>query len=103
MNPKFSVGEVVILQSADNPKCNGETTVLQVLNDGDRYICHVTGRRVRNEAGLAYVLDVDILDATETCMQWDECAIRKKHQPGEHSFNDLMASLNSKSIVKAQL
>lgn len=95
MNPKFSVGEVVILQSVDNPQCNGETTVLQVLNDGDRYICHVTGRRVRNEAGLAYVLDVDILDATETCMQWDECAIRKKHHPGEHSFTDLMAILNA--------
>ncbi len=101
MNPKFSVGEVVILQSVDNPQCNGETTVLKVLNDGDRYICHVTNMRVRNGAGLAYVLDVDILDATGTCMQWNECAIRKKHHPGEHSFTNLMAILNAPATIMA--
>ena len=44
MNPKYSVGELVILQSKENPDCNGECTVLQVLQKGSVYKCRNTSR-----------------------------------------------------------
>jgi len=36
-NPKFSVGEVVILQSGDHAYLNGEHTVIAVVEGGERY------------------------------------------------------------------
>jgi hypothetical protein len=96
MNPKFSVGEVVILQSETMPECNGEYSVLIVVTGKMSYECPVTGEIIISVAdGIGYVLDGGHTDDTGTCCQWGEWALRKKHQPGEHSFTDLMASLKN--------
>jgi len=86
MNPKFSVGEVVILQSVRQPECNGEASVLSVE----------VGERPLREAsemldGVHYKLNV----YGQHGNLWHESALRKKHQPGEHSFTGLMAALKN--------
>jgi hypothetical protein len=96
MNPKFSVGEVVILQSVNRPDLNGEYSVLIVVNEKMAYECPITGKKIINGGDcVGYVLDDGALDETDTCCQWKESALRKKHQPGEQSFTDLMASLKN--------
>jgi hypothetical protein len=96
MTPKFRVGEVVILQSKDHDHCNGEYTVLVVVNGPMDYTCPITGRTIENSAnGIGYVLDIDYKDDDGTCRQWAEAVIRKKHQPGDQSFTELMASLKN--------
>jgi len=96
MTPKFSVGEVVILQSKDHAQINGEYSVLIVVNGKMAYECPITGETIINACdGIGYVLDIDYKDDDGTCCQWAEAVIRKKHQPGEQSFTDLMASLKN--------
>jgi hypothetical protein len=36
-----------------------------------------------------------LLDDDGTCIQWMQSVIRKKHQPGEQSFTELMQTLKS--------
>lgn len=95
MQPKFAVGEVVILRSIEFPELNGERTVLQVALPWRQYVCPRTGRVVRNAAtSVAYVLDVDAQDEDGYCMQWAESALRKRHTPGDYSFEDLKTVLH---------
>lgn len=82
MTPKFAVGEVVILQSEQKPEFNGECEVIKVLSYGE-----VHGFQKVNAAAFGYVLTVN--DEL-----WSELALRKKHQPGELSFDKLMSSLS---------
>lgn len=90
MRPKFEVGEVVILQSVGHPERNGEYSVLS-LEQG-RF------RTPTNELyeGFSYMLD----DGGD--VGWVETSLRKKHQPGELSFTDLMASLSSPKLITHQ-
>lgn len=93
MRPKFEVGEVVLLRSLTRPEINGECTVLEVLYREDGYIGHVTGE----VSHFAY--------RTTTYSEhggWIESALRKKHQPGEMSFDSLMASLSSPKLLTHQ-
>jgi hypothetical protein len=96
--PMFAVGEVVILQSVEFPHLNGDATVLAVTKPRVPYKCPATGISViRSASNIGYVLDVDKMVATSlgelVAANWDESALRKKHQPGEHSFTRLMQSL----------
>jgi len=89
MTPKFSVGEVVILQSVNLPECNGEYSVTEIWPpDGERK----NADKVTISTTYGYSLSCDEADSKSA---WAESALRKKHQPGEHSFTDLMASLKN--------
>jgi hypothetical protein len=93
--PKFAVGEVVILQSVNRPEFNGEQTVLVVAEHGQVYRSPHTGKRIRNASGeRAYILDLPATDSTGGPVQWSERALRKRHQPGEYSWQDLKTILN---------
>jgi hypothetical protein len=95
--PKFAVGEVVILQSVERPDLNGERSVLRVIASGEIYDCPLSGRGVRRVSeGFGYLLSgCGAIEPGGTACQWRESAIRKRHQPGEHAFDSLMASLNA--------
>jgi hypothetical protein len=82
MNPLFSVGEVVILQSVSEPDKNGEYTVIGQ---------YVGSHSFTKEPCLVYELDM----VASACTYWTESALRKKHQPGEQSFTELMQTLKS--------
>lgn len=89
MNPKFSVGEVVLLDSKSYPEFNGEAIVLGIVPTSagiDR-----EGERVYVGQSCAYRLTIDA-PVLNKC--WHELALRKKHNPGEMTFESLMSSLN---------
>ena len=95
MKPKFSVGEVVILQSKNHPECNGEYSVTGIYApDGQRK----NSDKVTISTTFGYSLSCDEPDSKSA---WAESALRKKHQPGELSFSSLMESLNTSLTVKA--
>jgi len=97
MTPKFMLGEVVLLQSKSHPECNGEYSVTGIRPpNGERK----NPDKITISTTFGYTLSCDEPSST-SC--WAESTLRKKHHPGEQSFADLMASLNSPSIVKAPL
>lgn len=97
--PKFSVGEVVILQSKSRPKMNGEYTVCCILRKGDSGIDIHTGVSFQNSHDdLGYILDdrsmvEDVGGGCLLSISWHESALRKKHQPGTESFSEIMQRL----------
>jgi hypothetical protein len=99
--PLFSVGEVVILQSVTRPEINGEDTVIGVYKRGDLFEDRFTklhgtlsdpdslfSYRLKDNAGVTTNDHGVICEAP-----WRESALRKKHQPGEMSFSELVSSL----------
>lgn len=109
MRPKFEVGEVVLLRSKSRPHLNGDDYKVHAIlapNQG-----HIS-RLVKNTViicdgdGWGYILDdssgpvIDDTDGDEMC--WSESVLRKKHQPGEMSFDSLMASLSSPKLLTHQ-
>ena len=93
--PKFAVGEGVILQSLSRPEFNGERTVLSVLRPGQACLCPISGRRFENGCGtVVYILDDGHIEPDGFCALWGERTLRKRHQPGEYSWQDLKTILN---------
>lgn len=93
--PKFAVGEVVILQSISQPQLNGEYTVLSATQEGDLARCPLSGQVILNGGpGLSYILDDGYSDASGICALWNEAALRKRHQPGEYNWQDLKTILH---------
>lgn len=98
MNAKFSVGEVIILQSPNLSEYNGEYTIHAILPVNEDFKCRLTGRMIYTTEGLSYILDEPLadlheIDGSETL--WDPSSIRKKQEPGELSYTELMQSLHS--------
>ncbi len=85
MTPKFSVGEVAILQSVNRPELNGECTVLDIRIGMSR---NVTTGKIR--PSIVYKTTIELTGA----FGWGEPALRKKHQPGDMSFTELMVNLS---------
>ncbi|MND20287.1 hypothetical protein D3C80_106140 [compost metagenome] len=89
MRPKFAIGEIVLLRSTGHPELNNEYCVKGVeegtykLPSGEFY------------KGYAYWLD-GLTD------RWVEYVLRKKHIPGEMSFENLMQSLSSPKLLTHQ-
>ncbi len=85
--PKFSVGEQVILQSKAYPEYNGEAIVLAIRPTAGG----VNREGVRAiEGGYAYHLTIDSPNAYTG---WHELALRKKHDGSEFTFDQLMSTL----------
>lgn len=79
--PKFSVGEQVILQSKGCPELNGDCVVLEVDTNFDDGIpgYRLTIPCTKDDEGF------DIL--------WCQTALRKKHDGSEFTFDQLMSTL----------
>jgi hypothetical protein len=84
MRNKFNVGEEILLQSKDFPECNGDYTIVEIVN--------------HHEYGWIYKLDIHFVKPGWSDY-WKESALRKKHTPGELSFEDLMFSLSSPKVL----
>lgn len=87
MRPKFEVGEEALLQSVDFPECSGDCTILEVV--------------WTEEHGYCYVIDIKH-NAEGYTDHWRESSLRKKHTPGEMTFDNLMASLSSPKLITHQ-
>lgn len=99
--PKFEVGEVVILQSVLHSEYNGEYTVESVIGRGDSFKDRLTGDvRTSTDNQYGYQLSqVHTYNGKE--IVWKETLLRKKHQPGEMSFTNLMSSLKQPQGAQA--
>jgi len=87
--PKFAIGEIVILQSKRFPELNGEYQVVDVVSPGESRL--VDGfSMVNDRGGFGYSLGVR---AAGHSGWWCESALRKRHQPGEYSWQDLKTIL----------
>ncbi len=85
--PKFSIGEQVILQSKAYPECNGEATVLDILPT----VGAVDRKGVLTvQGGYSYKLTIE---TPEQYRYWHELALRKKHDGSEFTFDQLMSTL----------
>lgn len=87
MNPKFSVGERVILVCQDLPQFNGtEHTITEIKevvftqHNNEKLLCY--------ELGFSYEWKGD-----KDYTYWRESCLREKHNPSEFSFNELMTTL----------
>lgn len=90
MTPKFSVGEVCLLQSVDHPELNGDVTVLKIVNNGEEYTSPDGQLHRLGAEGFAYVLDRDAANGNPF---WNESALRKKHDPSDYGFYELMENI----------
>jgi hypothetical protein len=88
MQPKFSVGEVVILACNERADLNGEYTVIAIPADGEKYL----GFKCDFVMGYAY--DIGIRSPAARPILAAENALRKKHLPGELSYHQLIKSLD---------
>lgn len=102
MSPRFSAGEVVILQSVNYPQYSGEYEILKVLFYNDEFPDRLDETTtIICEGDIAYVFTKPLASCTQRgeCI-WAEQSLRKKHQPGEISFRSLMDTLKSPQIVE---
>lgn len=103
---KFSVGEVVILQCLDYPHLNGEYSVTHCIHAHEAYQDPEFGQFLRPEI-LGYFLDGARLilqdgDGNAATALWYEWALRKKHQPGELSFKELLQGIGTPEQQKSR-
>lgn len=99
MNPKFSEGEVVVLQSRGFPDYNGEHTVSRIFpNEGEIFTCRISGVSLRVDAGQGncYIFNDPLPDKSNREVIFLESPLRKKHIPGEFRYNELIKNLNTK-------
>jgi hypothetical protein len=103
MKQLYEVGEVVLLRSKGKPHLNGEYTVRSVVKYGEQYTCRLTGYTLRNVPAtgdpFCYILEEIITDVNLDGMiyenSWKQSALRKRQQPSNLSFNQLINVLNS--------
>lgn len=98
MNPKFSVNEIVIVQSPHYPEYNGEYEVLEVFTPM-QFQLYCKGQFQSESKTFVYRLkDYQVVGKKNPQNKIDcasEPSLRKKHQPTSLSFNQLMNVLNS--------
>lgn len=103
MRPKFEVGEVVILQSRTRPDCSGEFIVVQVNQYpcGTRFEFEESWYRHPDDIEISYFLNDPFKSSHDSNAKacWAESSLRKKHQPGELNFRELMSSLSSPKLI----
>lgn len=98
MNPKYSVGEVVILQSIDLPQYNGEYTILKIIEKDALFTCRISTEVFQAVGdGYSYIFEEVLTEALSYNfhkeINWCESALRKKHEGSNYSFSELMSTL----------
>lgn len=98
MNPKFSEGEIVILQSAAHPEYAGEYEVFKVLFYNDEFPDRLDDTvTLVCDGPVGYVFTEPLADLpTSTECIWAEYSLRKKHNPSSMSYQELMTNLSTK-------
>ncbi len=85
--PKFKVGEAVILQCLGDPKFNGEYTIIEVeLSEFDQITWYYN---------FGFLDDPTAVYDGRTKLMFPEYKLSRKFHPGEMSFDELMKSLKS--------
>jgi len=101
-NPKFKVGETVILQSTTHPQFNGLYIVEDILDPEDYiYICRVTGEAALRPLGqYGYRLDTPFIpqeSTVETIVE--EFELKKHYPPAGYSFEEMINKLKKQEAA----
>lgn len=87
--PIFAVGEIAVLQSKSCLELNGEYPILDFVRPGEDVI--IDGEMYINDSTqCAY--KISAISPKGHCW-WAERMLRKRHHPGEYSFEDLKTIL----------
>jgi hypothetical protein len=97
MKPKYSEGEIVILQSANFPEYSGEYEVFKVLFYNDEFPDRLDKTvMIVCDGPIGYVLTEALADKLGTSeVIWAEHSLRKRQEPGQMGYKELMASLKN--------
>ena len=91
MNPKYSLGEIVILNSPSYPQYNGEYTVVGISKSGEVY----KGKIVQaGDKNWYYDLGFNTPKYKEFSL-WNEICLLKKHESSKMSFQSLIQSIQN--------
>lgn len=98
MIPKYSVGEVVIVQSPYHPEGNGEYEILDIFTY-EQYQIYCNGEFKSTEAYFIYKLEGYLIKGKKNPERSTDCvsepSLRKRHEPSQMSFQSLIQSINS--------
>ena len=106
--PKFAIGEVVIVQCVSFPNYNGEHTIKDILQKGDIYFDRLAGKMLRTvpidgyshrASPFGYIMEAVLNDTDGYEVIYDESVLRKKHQPGELSWEELLNEERNEAAV----
>jgi hypothetical protein len=106
--PKFAIGEVVIVQCVSFPKYNGEHTVREILQEGSIYFDRIYNKPLRTvpldgfrhrASPFGYIMEDILRDTDGYEVIYDESVLRKKHQPGELSWEELLNEERNEAAV----
>lgn len=91
MNPKYSEGESIILNSKQYPEFNGDYTVVGISRNGEVY-----KGKIVEAAKNAWYYDLGFNTPYHKDFNlWNERCLYKKHEPSQMSFESLIQSINS--------
>jgi len=106
--PKFAVGELVIVHCVNFPRHNGEHVVRDILEKGSIYFDRLANKNLRTvphdgyrfrASPFGYIME-DILPDTDGFeVIYDESCLKKKHQPGELSWEELLNEERNEATV----
>ena len=102
MRPKFEVGEIALLRSENFPECNGEYTISAIYNPGFAHESEGGRKVIYRSPTYTYELNCSVIQEGGLISKWQEKSLRKKHTPGEMTFDNLMASLSSPKLLTHQ-
>lgn len=103
MNPKFSVGEVVILQSPRFPEYKGGHVVYKIWSDPEQtFTCRSTGTvlRVNMVEAFSYHFEQPLLDPKGREICFAESSLKKRQEKGNMNFKGLITTLKSPQKVE---
>lgn len=95
--PKFKIGEEVILQSNNYPELNGLCTVLSV-SPFDGLTRGRNGTYVKGEA-FSYLTTIECPSG----LQWNQIALRKKPKLSDDDFSSLMDKLKTGNLTPLKI
>lgn len=101
MNPKFQIGEEVIVVSETQPSINGEYTIRDIIPHGS--IHGINGLElIKPTSQLCYDVGIHRYDSESKtiriCLPW-ESELRKKYKPSPDSFETIMGKLKEGSLT----
>jgi hypothetical protein len=99
MKQLYEVGEVVLLRSRELPEYDGEYVVQKVYAPNE-WTIDSTGSQYNGSHTYSYALGFSFEWGKGVCDAWQQTALRKKHEPSQQSFKDLMTTLKSPQKVE---
>lgn len=100
-NPKFKVGETVILQSSTHPHFNGVYVVEELIPPDGKINCRITGDiHINDSGGCVYLLNKSfVIEKGKSEGIVEEHELKKYYPPADDSFDGMMDKFKKGEMV----